>query len=244
MSPLLALALLAPQESAGPVLSRMLAKYLTAESGAYRIVTTQAARGASLVTTTVLQWDGDKFAILQERGGSEPKSARVVADGKTFSYDRPEGLFGPRRFVESVEQNGIVQSRLDMYVAARESLVERPPVLDILTCSRDDVKADRLLWSPMVLDGERVVKGKRGTKTKGQFRLVPGGPYAGELEMVVGEDGSLLRYATRQQVAPPPDSGVREAIEVLTVTDVEPIPPDPSRYRHDGMWTGLGRLNR
>lgn len=244
MSPLLAFALLAPQESAGPVLSKMLGKYLTAESGAYRIVTVQAARGLSLTTTTILQWEGNKLAILQERGGGEPKSARVLSDGKIFSYDRPEGMFGPRRFVENVEQNGIVQSRLDMYVAARESLVERPPVLDILIGSRDDIKADRQLWSPMVIDGEREVRGKKGIKTKGQFRLVPGGPYAGDLEMVVGEDGTLLRYATRQQVAPPPGTGVSEPIEVLTVTDIEAIVPDPVRYRQDGMWTGLGRLNR
>lgn len=219
--------------SAGPLLSKMLARYIGAPKLSVQVVTRQSAAGASVTTVSELQFERPaKLRLAQRRDGSQGGRSLLVSNGEVFSYDRPEGQFGVERYKEKVVQNSVAQEIADLYIAGKTSLVEPSPALDLLLGSKPDIQALRLLWSRLTIAEDVTLRDKPAKRVVGQFRLSVGRAFAGEVEMVVTEEGELLRYATKQRVARPPGSA-GPPIDVVTTYDVTAVAFDPALFRVD-----------
>jgi hypothetical protein len=139
-----------------------------------------------------------------------------------FSYDAPENLPGSnRRLTESVKQilpdKFTVDSKgnrvpdfvnfdiRQIYAVGAGSLGDRSVPLDIAIGRREDLAHDNLQWVTVDINGKVKVNDVEGTSIVGKWR--PYGDAANDprqisahYEMVISEDGKLLRYTIFQPI--------------------------------------------
>lgn len=193
--------------SAGPLISKMLARYTDAQTAQGSITTTQTAKTAKVVTETVVAIEKpNRLRIEQTRNGTEGGHWLVVSDGVKFSYDRPQGGLGKDRYLDAVEDSKVE----DLYTAATYSLGEKSAPLDILIGRKADlaifVKGLPMmaLRAPGTLRGESVqIASSDPTKF----------PY---YQMAITPDGDL-RQLVRKELYSVQGS---ENVEVTTAYDV------------------------
>jgi outer membrane lipoprotein-sorting protein len=139
----LALALLAPQDTAsdplspGNLISKMFAKYHSATRIRGTVVTTVKYGDSTLTITSTLQIERpSKVYLLQVSPLAADRRYLVTSDGVLFSYDKPisrvdEELNAKGRLVEPVDGPLGKLSAADIYRAATESIAERSLPLDV-----------------------------------------------------------------------------------------------------------------
>lgn len=202
--------------TAGPLISKMLARYAAAQTLSGQIATVQTASDRSIHTTTVFQSEQpSKFYFSQTMDGDDGGKWLLTSDGVRFSYNRPHGTFGPDRYVEDVMKPAGATTVKEMYAVAGSVIGEKSPPLDIAFGRLDDLKRLKAIWGPMQIAGRTKFNGIDANVVRGGFRVAFNGPLVGEVEMVVTDDGDLLRYTTQQKVA----ASTKPSVVVNVVTD-------------------------
>lgn len=223
----------APTLDAGALISKAMSHYYEASSVSGQIRLTQSAKGVQLLINTALQFDQpSQISIQQSRTGSAPKQISMVSDGKSFSYDKPEGLMGQNRFREKVMQHGYSQTVRDMYSASSRALLDRSPVLDLIIGRLEDLKVLKGKWGAKKITGRTTLRGVEAVIIEGAYHDMPGAAPTGHFQMVVTEQGDILRYSNTQRYRVPDQT--TETIEVLSVWEVDVkvnAKTDPVRYR-------------
>lgn len=229
----------APAVDAGALISKAMAHYYDAKSLSGQIRLTQSAKGVTLTIDTFIQYDRpNQFAIEQARTGAVAKRIFMVSDGKKFSYDRPEGTYGQNRFLEDVTQKDFVskrdytQSVKDMYSAASRTLLDRSPILDIAIGRREDLTVVRDKWGAKKVTGRTTLRGTEVVVIEGAYHDRPGAAPTGTFQMMVTEQGDILRYGHTQRYRVPDQTN--ETIEIVSIWDADlkvDAKTDPSRYR-------------
>jgi hypothetical protein len=218
---------------AGSLISKALARYYDAKSLVGQIRLTQSAKGVSLTIDTAVQYDRPSMlSIQQAKGGSEPRRASVISDGKQFSYDKPEGTYGQSRFVEFVTQKGYTQTIKDLYGASFRSLVDRSPVLDIAIGRREDLQALKEHLGAKKITGRATVRGTQVYIIEGDYHDKVGAAPTGTFQMMISEAGDIVRFAQIQRFRVPDKTN--ETIEVMSTWDADlkvDAKTDPTLYR-------------
>lgn len=222
-----------PPTNAGALISKAMARYYDAASVSGELHLTQTAKNVQLKIDTTLQFDRPSQIVIQQvRGGSTPKRMSLVSDGRMFAYDRPEGTYGQDRFVEEVTQKGYTQTYRDLYAASSRALVDRSPILDLIIGRREDLKVLQAKWGAKKVTGKTTLRGIEGFVIEGAYHDLPGAPATGQFQMVVTEQGDILRYSNTQRLRVPDQTN--ETIQILSVWDVDVKvneKTDPTRYR-------------
>ena len=222
----------APKE-ADALVSKVFSRHHGAQSMAGTIRLNQSAKGVTLSISTGFQFSRPSMIYIhQERGGSNPRQVTVVSDGKFFSYDKPEGRLGKNRYTEYVTQGGYTQTVRDMYAAAGQSIVDRSPVLDIAMGRREDLADLKAHWSALRITGRTTLRNTEVVVIEGNFHDMPGSDPTGTFQMMVTEEGDLLRYGHTQRFRMPEKTN--ETIEVISIWDADikvDAKTDAGRYR-------------
>jgi hypothetical protein len=223
-----------PSESASQLISRMIARYNSARSIQGTIRSKQSAKGVIVDTLTEIAIDGQqKLSLRQIRTGGKGGAYYVVANGQFFAYDRPENVAGKARFVEPQMSKGQPMTVRDIYIVVGYVIAEKSVPLDLLFSRMDDLRAARNQWGKSFKYGETVTVGQRkGRVVIGTYLPYPEAASSGRLEMVISEEGDLLRYSESNsfvfQVPEVRDDNnrvvtpaVNETILITTVWDVD-----------------------
>lgn len=229
----------APAPDAGALISKAFTRYYDAKSLSGQIRLSQSAKGVTLTIDTAIQYDRpNQFLIEQVRNGSTPKRIYAVSDGKKFSYDRPEGTLGQSRFIEDVTQRDqvtkrdYVQNLKEMYSAASRSLLDRSAILDIAIGRREDLAVVRDKWGAKKVTGRTTLRGTEVVVIEGAYHDRPGAAATGTFQMMVTEQGDILRYGHTQRYRVPDQTN--ETIEIVSIWDVDlkvEVKTDQGRYR-------------
>ncbi|MGV3618159.1 MAG: hypothetical protein ACO1SV_22765 [Fimbriimonas sp.] len=210
----------APNVEAGSLISKALVRYYDAKSLVGQIRLTQTAKGVSLTIDTTVQYDRPSMlAIQQVKGGSEPRRATVISDGKHFAYDRPEGTYGQSRFVEFVTQNGYTQTIKDLYGASFRSLVDRSPVLDIAIGRREDLQSLKEHLGAKKITGRTKVRGVDVYVIEGDYHDKLGAAPTGTFLLMISDAGDIVRFSQLQRFRVPDKTN--ETIEVVSTWDAD-----------------------
>jgi hypothetical protein len=236
LSTLVALVVLAPgatpaQETATQIVQKALHLYSEAESVSGRIVFVQQAQNTSITFQTEIQYHKpSKLYLRQARQGTN-QNTLVVSDGEIFSYNRPENVKGPERFVEKVTQNERTQTVQDIYLASKKSIIDKNAILDVAIGRTDDLRLLMAQWQTMQLQGKVKIREQEAYAITGTLRdLELNGP-AGTYEAYFSIDHHFLRYVTKQRYALPQ---VNQTVEVLSTWDADlkvNVEPDARLFR-------------
>ncbi len=201
------------------ILTKMFARYASANSISGTIAMTQSANGASIHTNTELQFDRpSQLYLRQVRDGSTARQWLVTSDGTEWTYDRPEsqsGAFGKPRYREYVTQHGYRMTMSDFLTGASSSLGDVNAMLISAMSSKEWMKRLTGQWASLQYDGKSTLDGQSVLKISGQYRENPSLAPSGTFEIYVSEAGDFLRYATRQRMQFPKIS--QDPIEIVTV---------------------------
>jgi len=220
-------------EDPASLISRMIARYNSARTLQGAMVSRQTARGVVVETRTELAIDGTlKLSLRQARLGKEPKNYYAVSDGQYFAYDRPEGVGGAPRFKEPQFSKGAPMTVRDLYMIVGFVIAEKSVPLDLVFSRRDDLVAIRNQWGPTFQFGGNITyRGKKASVVRGTYLPYPGAAKPGNLEMVISEEGDLMRYTEQTSFAVKiPDQNLTELVQVRTDWEVdikinEPVEP-------------------
>ena len=207
------------EPSAGPLISKMFARYAAAKSLAGDINMSQTADGHTVAVRTELQYqEPGKVFIRQTRKSSQPRAWLVTSDGVHFSYDRPQGVLGLKnRFLDAVESRQGPMSVRDIYLAVSLSLGDKSAPLDIAFGRVEDLRVIKALWGNLTVAGQTDFNGKKVNLVHGGFRESFGGPLIGSLELLISDTGDLVRMKTVQTLV---YGNVTQPITVGTFWDV------------------------
>jgi hypothetical protein len=214
------------EPSAGPLISKMFLRYATAKSLAGGIEMNQTADGHTVNIRTEVQYqEPSKVFIRQTRTSSQPRAWLVTSDGVHFSYDRPQGVLGLKnRFMDLVDSRQGPMSVRDIYLAVSLSLGDKSAPLDIAFGRTDDLRVIKALWGNLTIAGQTDFKGKKVNLIHGGFRESFGGPLIGSLELLISDEGDLLRMKTVQTLV---YGNVTQPITVGTLWDVNLVVDGP-----------------
>jgi hypothetical protein len=141
----------------------------------------------------------------------------VTSDGVNVSYDRPEGVMGSkRRLVDPVNAPSGPMDVKDIYLAVSLSLGSKPAPLDIAFGRTEDLRVIKALWGNLSIAGKTDYKDRKLNVVRGSFRESYGGPFAGSLELLISDDGDLVRLKTAQTVMA---ATINQPIAVSTTYD-------------------------
>jgi hypothetical protein len=243
LTSLIALCALAPPPMQAPaanpspaaLVSKMIARYAEAKTVVGTITFVNSASGRSVRIDTQLQLERPSRLFLRQATASQPPQTWLVtSDGEFFSYDRPEGLLGrAQRLIEPVKAGDQLLKVADIYSAAGGSLADRSPPLDLAIGRLVDLQALRNSWATLEYKGRTTFRGATVHVVAGQHRDAVELPASGTFEMLIGDDGDLLRYTHRNIVAAPREYNVAP-IEVTAVWDADLKvngPVDPNLFR-------------
>ena len=219
----------APQETAVQVVEKALAHYAEARTIAGTVVLKQSAKGITVKSETQLIFEKpSKISLRQTYNGFEPTDGNghvrptaihkaLISDGKTFSFDLPEGVRGKGRSIERVTQNGHSQTIQELYETERLSLVDKNPMLDMAIGRPQDLRRLLNQWASMKLHGKVKVGEQDVTAVTGSFREDVGAAVSGNFEAYFSKNYDLVRYVLKQRFTLPdhPD----EIIDVLSIWD-------------------------
>lgn len=194
-----------PAANAGALISKMFARYASAQSlvGTVRLV--QKAGQVSVTVDSVLQFERpSKLYLRQQRKSSDPYTYLVTSDGKVLTYDVPEDArrFAKRpneRLKEPVESSGTALTVGDMYQVAAYSLADRSAPFDIAFGRRDDLKYLTEQWPTFAYKGKVKIGDTEVHAISGQWRLNASSPITGVFDLYVSDEGDLKRYVTRNR---------------------------------------------
>jgi hypothetical protein len=208
--------------AASQVVSKMLAYYSSSQTLTGTILYTATdGQGKAQLQTTIQYEKPSKLYIRQVKGGNNPQQWLVTSDGKFFSYDAPGHLLGVKqgsglvtgqegsrttRLVERVNQiDGVLDVGRIYAVAAYGSLGDRSMPLDVAIGRKEDLSHDVLMWMTVESGGKVELNGVQANLIKGKWR-----PYGdmkanegfppGLYEMLITDEGKLLRYQVDQWV--------------------------------------------
>jgi hypothetical protein len=221
LAALIALSAPVAEPTGAQLISKMFALYHDAPTLRGDIVCTQSAQNVTVTTRTTLQLERpNRLYILQTRDGSQGGRWKVAADGLRFSYDRPKGIGGKARFLEPMTmRDGTKLGIEDVYTAVIYSLGDKSAPLDIAIGRRDDLRGLVKEWDTnFVVKGTQIIRGITGNIITGGYHPFPGSRNLGYLEMVIADDGTLLRYFLRDRVSVTDVS--KEAVTVETNFEV------------------------
>ena len=202
------------------LISTAFARYAKAQSIVGQIQLTQTAAGTTLVTKTQLQMEQpNKLYLLQVRGGKTPRQWLVTSDGKQFSFDRPDNVLGPKRFVENVHVQDTLRNvnltNQDIYLATLQSLgdVANNIILDIAFARTEDLRNILDQWPTFRLHGKVKLGETMVYAIVGDYREGKSEPVTGAFELYINDKGDIVRYVLKQtmkypQVSPEPISVV------------------------------------
>ncbi len=244
----------AQQSPAGKLVSKMLQLYASAQSLTGTITLTASDKNGKAQLVTKLQYQKpSKLYIRQDKGGRQPQTWLVTSDGMAFSYDPPDNLplAQPGRVKEKVRQ--LVPNEVDrdskgnpipvyrdyevgqIYaVAAVGSLGDRSTPLDIAIGRIEDLSHDKATWMTMQWGGKVTFNGVEANLIKGKWReygdQVSDPAYApGDYEMIVTDDGKLLRYGIAQMMS---GNGIQAEVNLVWDVDLRiNDKPDPGLFR-------------
>ncbi|HVT14110.1 MAG TPA: hypothetical protein VHE55_17745 [Fimbriimonadaceae bacterium] len=218
-----------PQNTGSALVSKMLKYYSAAKTmtGTITYTATDGAGKVELVTT--LQYERpSKLYIRQTKDKPHPLQWLVLSDGDKFSYGHNPDTFDVQRdrLTEAVRQVGMSYDIGSIYaIAAPEGLGDRSVPLDVAIGRHEDLQHDVLMWMTVNLEGKTTVNGVTANLIKGKWR--PYGEAAtdpneapGRYEMVIGDDGRLLRYTVMRWIARDPKNPT-DAVDLRENWDVD-----------------------
>lgn len=213
------------KQTAAELVSKMLAYYQEANTISGTITLTASDGGGQRQLVTSLQYaKPSKLYIRQVKAGGTAMQWLVTSDGTEFSYDVPQDLPGytfnehSHRLVEPVLQltgeyvgktpvkapYGVRQ----IYAAVAPSIGDRSVPLDVAIGRTEDLRHDNLTWMTVESGGKVTFNGAETNRVFGKWR-----PYGeastdtvnspGQYEMLIADDGKLVRYSTFQFIRSP-----------------------------------------
>ncbi|HWA83149.1 MAG TPA: hypothetical protein VG820_06950 [Fimbriimonadaceae bacterium] len=207
------------QNSGSALVSKMLKYYSGAKTMTGTITYTASDGSGKVQLVTTLQYERpSKLYIRQAKGNPNPRQWLVVSDGTTFSYGHnPDTFDGHQdRLKESVRQVDTVLDVDGIYaISATEGLADRSVPLDIAIGRKEDLSHDILMWVNVDLAGKTTENGAANL-VKGGWRPYGDAQTAGRYEMVIGDDGRLIRYTVFRNVGKP-----GQAVELRENWDVD-----------------------
>jgi len=219
---LVASASVAPQKSAGQLVSAVFKHYYDASSLAGHFRLTQSAQGHQVVIETNVAYDRPSKLNIAQLRQDTGKRWRAVSDGRIFWYDRPANVYGKDRFSEPVAQIGRSETLADMYSGAARSLGDRSPILDMAIAAPEDLKSLRAHWNNLRLGGEVTLRGQKALVVKGDYFAIVGADPTGTFELDTTEDGDVLRYIQIAKYAIKVEGQAQAApIEVTSVWEAD-----------------------
>ncbi|MFI5386729.1 MAG: hypothetical protein ACHQ50_11490 [Fimbriimonadales bacterium] len=227
------------------------------------VLTASDGAGQAQLFTQVQFEKPSKLFIKQVKSGNQSTQWLVVSDGKNFSYDAPQNALGSapgqigtpgsqnKRLYESVSQIEFVKGAdgkylrkygnydvQQIYSVGAATICDRSVPLDIAIGRHEDLQHDVLTWMTVSSNGKTTVNEVEANSIVGKWR--PYGDAAtdpnqapGQYELVITDDGKLLRYTIVQNIrrSPPNQSDVVELRETWNV-DLNPNgKPDESLFR-------------
>jgi hypothetical protein len=177
----------------------MLAHYAGAKSLSGTIRMSQEAKGHMITTDTELQFTRpNKIYLKQSEHSSQGRTFLLTSDGKTFSYDKPAGQYGPPRFEEPTWTQYKTLDLGDIYTATLDSIVDPNHLLNVAIGRRGDL--ERFVSQ---LASYRIASfAKAGSDTLyqivGKYSLGPKVDATADFEMEVTENGDFRKFMIRQ----------------------------------------------
>jgi len=227
----------APARAATPgkLISQAFQHYAEATSLAGHIRLTQSAQNVTVRIDTDVAFDVPNLLLVQQtRGGSDPRRALIVSDGKHFSYDKPQGTFGPPRFVENVQQAAGSQDVKEMYGTGAITLDDRT-ITDIAFARNVDLKEVSSQWSNLKFGPKTTIRNIEADEIDGEYSETAGKGVTGTFSLMISDAGDVLQYTVRNRYAVPqhPD----QSVVVTSVWDVDlavNVKNDPKIYKAKG----------
>ena len=211
------------------LIGKMLQYYADAKTMTGTITLTATDGGGQAQLETQFQFEKpSKLYIRQAKGGANPVQWRVTSDGAMFSYDSPDVLPGGEqggaqrpRLLESIDQvvadqyvkgpNGKPVPKHEnydvkkIYAVAAASIGDRSVPLDIAIGRSEDLHHDVLTWMTVESNGKVSVNGVEGSSIVGKWREYGDQETdprnaRGEYELVITDEGKLLRYTIVQNI--------------------------------------------
>ncbi len=233
--------------SASQILTKMFARYASAQSvsGNIKMVQTitgdpkvmQTAKNGTIEADSQLQFDRPtKIFLHQTRSGTKGGEWYLTSDGKEFSYDRPNQtgdiIYGRRRYVELVTQHGVNLTIANFLGAASHSLGDINPMIEAAIADPDRLKRLVAQWASLEYRGRFSVNGQMVQGMSGQYRDSPTAPINGNFEAYVSDAGDFVRFVLIQKFSYPKVSP--EPFEVKTTWNSDialNVKTDPGLYK-------------
>lgn len=233
----IAFIVLANQQQPTPaqLVSKMFARYHSAQTLTATIVTTVEYGGQSVTSETALQYERpSKFFLHQRVLSASGKEYLVVSDGKTFSYQAPEGrgvLNQGERLYEPVTANGASQGVPEIYAIGALAIADRSVALDALVAADKHLAAIRDNLVDLKLRGSSSQEGPQAYVIAAQWRDAPKMPVSASVELFITGDGDLLRFARSEMFTPDPAVPAQRLITVNQIRAVVNGPIDPAKFQ-------------
>ncbi len=215
------------------LISKMLKVYADANTMVGSITLTGYAGGGQSSMTTYLQFEKPaKLFIRQDKGGSEPRRWIVSSDGRFFSYESPNQNVGVvQRLIEPItSRNGTYDFKRIYSVAARDSIGDRSVPLDIAISRHEDLEHDVMMWATFSPNGRVKLGDMTANSIIGHWRPYGEADIGGKYELVIADDGRLLRYTLEQLLAPDPNMQPQQVRFVWEVNLQVNAKPDPKYF--------------
>lgn len=228
----LGLVMMGQAETPAALVSKMLARYSSAQTLVGTIVFVQSAAGASVTTTTHVQYEKpSKLYVRQVRASSDPAESSITCDGARFSYDVPKDVAATpgQRLIETVEQGGVRLDVKEIYAASGRSLIDRSAPLDIAISRLEDLKFLRNQWATVESLGKTEQDGEVRQMVGGQWREYGTAAVSGRYTMWIGPQGDLRQYEVRERLAVR-DQAATEVVSSWQVKLTVNGKPDPALF--------------
>lgn len=234
----------AQQVKGGDVISKMLAYYHDAKTIAGTITMSQHSGSREASVLTELQFQGPASLYIRQslRASYGTDQYLVTSDGKTFSYDLPDGvpykdrgIQGGLRVVETCNPGRPLGVR-DIFTATSSWLIDRSTPLDLIIGAADDLRFRNAQWVTADIVGRTNLGSTAVTVVGGQWRDYPQYttkqgrkipvPPSATYQMFIDDEHRLLRYTEKTNVgATINNQQVVQSVE--TIWDVNVVKDGP-----------------
>lgn len=218
----------------GDLISKMLAKYASANTIVADITLTAQDMAGSVSLTTNVQLDrkASHLYIRQNKLAGNKQQWLTIIDGKHYAYDLAEDVVGwqpGKRFEEVMGPETPTKTYQDAYAVAAAGLGDRSAPLDIIVSRQTDLKYLIVRWVSIKYSGRAKISDQDVNVITGKLTMAQGGQTSGEFEMDLNDNNELVRYVVKQKMDIPGRGPQPVAMTWICKIDTS-TPPDPSVF--------------